>query len=169
MSYNINMFKNSFDKFFFRFFPTPKIFSMPSFGLDISDESLKFAELIMTKNGIRMGRYGERSIPPGVIESGRIKDSKRMEEILSTLRKEEGIKYVRVSLPEEQVYLFQLRLEKTGLKSIKEGIELTLEEHVPIPAQDAIFDYDVINEDAQGIDIQVTTIPKNVINNYLQQ
>ena len=161
------MISDSFNRFFLRFFPSPKILSTSSFGLDISDESLKFVELITTKNGIKVGRYGERTIPFGVIESGRIKDSNRMEEILLTLRKEEGIKSVRVSLPEEQVYLFQLRLEKIGLKSIREGIEFALEEHVPIPAQDAIFDFDLIKEDTQSLEVQVATIPKNIIENYL--
>ena len=145
----------------------PKILSTPSFGLDISDESLKFVELILNKNGLRVGRYGERAIPPGIIESGKIKDSKRMEEILSTLRKIDGVKSVRVSLPEEQVYLFPLRLEKTGLKNVKEGIELALEEHIPIQAEDAIFDYDLIKEDAQSLEVQVAAIPKNIIENYL--
>ena len=158
---------DSFNKFFLRFFPPPKILMASSFGLDISDESVKFIELIHSKGGIKTGRYGERIIPPGVIESGKIKDSKKMEEILSTLRKEEGVRSVRVSLPEEQVYLFELRLEKAGLKSVKEGIELALEEHVPIKAEEAIFDYDLIKEDEHSLEVQVATIPKNIIENYL--
>ena len=157
------MFRNSFD----RFFPTPSFLAMPSVGLDISDESLKFVELVVTKNGMRVGKHGERKIPMGIIESGKIKDPKRMEEILSSLSKEEGIKSVRVSLPEEQVYLFQLKLEKTALKNVREGIELSLEEHIPIPAQDAIFDYELLDEDAQYIYLQVAAIPKNIIENYL--
>jgi type IV pilus assembly protein PilM len=165
--YNITMFKNSFNRFFFRFFPAPNFFAGSSFGLDISDESLKFVELVLSGKGLSLGRYGERSIPPGVIESGKIKDSKKMEEILTALRKEAGVKSVRVSLPEEQVYLFQLRLEKMGLKNIKEGIELVLEEHVPISAEDAIFDYDLVKEDAQNLEVQVAAIPRNVIENYL--
>jgi type IV pilus assembly protein PilM len=162
------MFRNSFDKFLFRFFPPPNFLTAPSFGLDISDESLKYVEFITTKNGISVGRYGERAIPPGVIESGKIINSERMEKILIALRKEEGIKSVRVSLPEEQVYLFQLRLPKLGLKNVREGIELALEEHVPIKAEDAIFDYDLVKEDAQSLEVQVATIPKNIIENYLQ-
>ena len=71
------MSQNSFDRFFFKFFPVPKMLSAPSFGLDISDESLKFAELVSTRRGLRTGRYGEREIPPGVIESGKIKDEKK--------------------------------------------------------------------------------------------
>ena len=111
------MFRNAYS----RFFPTPKFLELPSFGLDISDESIKFIELVRTKDGIRVNRFGERKIPPGIIESGKIKDPKQMEEILVSLRKEEGLKSVRVSLPEEQVYLFNLKLEKAGLENVREG------------------------------------------------
>jgi len=161
------MFSDSLNKFFLRFFPLPKIIAEPFFGLDISDESLKFVKLVNTKNGIKVGQYGERNIPPGVIESGKIKDSKKMEEILSTLRKEAGVRSVRVSLPEEQVYLFALKLEKLGLKKVREGIELALEDHIPILAQDTIFDYEVVSENAQDLEVQVTAVPKNIIENYL--
>lgn len=139
----------------------------PSFGLDISDQSLKFVELIPVKNGVRVGRHGERKLPVGIIESGKIKDPKKLQEALLVLRKEEGLRFVRVSLPEEQVYLFRLRLEKSGLENVREGIELSLEEHIPIPAQDAIFDYDLLNQDAGSLEVQVAAIPKNIIENYL--
>lgn len=161
------MFSNSLNRFFFRFFPVPNFFSTSSFGLDISDESIKFLELVNTKNGIRIGRHGERHIPPGIIESGKIKDSKKIEEILLSLGGEIGLRSVRVSLPEEQIYLFKLHLEKTGLENIRESIELALEEHVPISAQDAIFDYEILFEDAKGLELQVATIPKNIIESYL--
>lgn len=157
------MFRNLYN----RLFPIPRFLMAPSFGLDISDKSLKFVELIPGKNGIRLGRYGERKIPAGIIESGKIKDPKKLEEVLLSLRKQEGIRFVRVSLPEEQVYLFQLELEKEGLKNVREGIELALEEHVPIPAQDSIFDYEFVGENDKKIELQVAAIPKNVIENYL--
>ena len=156
-----------FIKTFNRFFPAPVFLAVSSFGLDISDESLKFIKLVATKKGIRVVQHGERKIPPGVIEAGKIKDTKKMEEILSLLRKEEGLKSVRVSLPEDQIYLFRLRIEKDGLKSIRESIELSLEEHIPVSAQDAIFDYRLLDEDEKSLQLQVAAIPKNVIENYL--
>ena len=152
---------------FTRFFPTPDLLSANSFGIDISEESIKFIELVLTSSGIRPRRHGERSIPAGVMESGKIKDVKKMEELLLALRKEEGIRYVRVSLPEQQVYLYKFELDKEGLKSIRESIELSLEEHIPVPAEDAIFDYEIIGENDKTLDIQVAAIPKNVIENYL--
>lgn len=161
------MFKNSFSRFFLRFFPPPKFLVTPSFGIDISDESLKYVELIVTRDGIRMGKYGERKISPGIIESGKIKNLVKLKDVLTALSKEMGIKFVRVSLPEEQVYLFRLRLGKAGLKSPREGIELALEEHIPITAEDAIFDYDLIEEDKESLEVQVAAISKNVIENYI--
>lgn len=152
---------------FNRFFPTPIFLSMPSFGLDISDESLKFVSLGISKKGIRLKKYGERVIPSGIIESGKITNSQQLEKVLVSLQKEEGIKSVRVSLPEEQVYLFKLRLEKNGLGSIREAIELSLEEHIPIPAENAIFDYEIIEQNQNSLHLQVAAIPKDVIDNYL--
>ncbi|MEI7709342.1 MAG: pilus assembly protein PilM [bacterium] len=161
------MSSNVFDKFFNRFFPVPSFLAASSFGLDIGDESIKFLELIDTKNGLRVGRHGERVIPFGIIEAGKIKDVKRMETILSSLRSEIGIQSVRVSVPEEQVYLFKIRLEKEGLVSVRESIELALEEHVPIQASEAIFDYELIYEDGKSLEFEVAAIPKNVIESYI--
>ena len=158
---------NSFSRFFNRFFPVPKFLVMPSIGLDISDESLKYLELIKTKNGVQVGRYGKRAIPPGIIESGKIKNLKKLEEIFLALKNEIGLKSVRVSLPEEQVYLYKLRLEKLGVEHVRESIELTLEEHIPIRASEAIFDYEFINQDKQSLELQVAAIPTNVIESYL--
>lgn len=157
------MFRNSHS----RFFPTPEYLEMPSFGLDISDESVKFAQFLTSKKGVKLGHWGERKIPSGIIESGKIKDIKRLEEIFTTLKKEEKINSVRVSLPEEQVYMFKIALVKEGLKDIREGIELSLEEHIPMKAEEAIFDYEIIREDDKELELQVAAIPRNIIDSYL--
>ncbi len=140
---------------------------MPSFGLDISDQSIKFVQFLTSKNGIKLGHYGERKIPAGIIESGKIKDIKRLEDALVTMKKEEGIKSVRVSLPEEQVYMFRASLTKEGVSDLRENIELILEEHIPMKAEEAIFDYEIIREDDKEIEVQVAAIPRNIIESYL--
>jgi len=85
-----------------------------------------------------------------------------------SLKKEVGFKSVRVSLLEEQIYLFKLHLEKGEITNVRESIELSLEEHVPISAEDAIFDYELLDEDAKGLELQVATVPTNVIETYLE-
>ncbi len=152
--------------FLSRYFPMPKFLELPSFGLDISDESLKFVKLIQTKDGIRVSHYGEKKIPAGIVDSGKIKDPQRMKEILVSLKKEEGIESVRASLSEEQVYLFNSKLEKAGLLDIREGIEFSLEEHIPISAQDTIFDYELLSEGEHDLKLQVVAIQKNVVEDF---
>ena len=160
------MLDNEFNRFLFRYFPPPQFLMAPSYGLDISDQSLKFVQLLPTKDGIKVGKYGERKIPPGIIESGKIKSTTRLEELLFSLR-QEGIRFVRVSLPEEQVYLLPLHLSKSGLNNVREGIELALEEHVPMPAEEAIFDYDLVSEDDKSLEIEVAATSSNTIENYI--
>jgi Tfp pilus assembly PilM family ATPase len=72
-----------------------------SLGLDISDNSIKYIELIKTKSGIAVKRCGEKKIPAGIIKSGKIKDQKWLEQILILLRKKEGIDSANISLPYE--------------------------------------------------------------------
>ncbi len=150
-----------------RFFPPPKYLLMSSMGLDISDLSIKYAELVHTTKGVKVGRFGEKRIPSGVIESGKIKDTKKLTDILRELKRELGLEFVRVSLPEEQVYLFRLVIPKIDPKDIRSAIELSLEEHIPISAAEAIFDYELINETEQGYDIHVSALSRQVAESYL--
>jgi len=140
---------------------------MPSFGLDISDESLKYMELTFVNGKFKVGKYGNKKIAPGIIQEGKIVDAEKFKDVLILLKKEVGIEAVRVSLLENQIYLFKITLEKAGLRSIRESIELSLEEHIPIPAQETIFDFEQITEDSRSIELQVAAIPVNVIEEYL--
>lgn len=83
--------------------------------MDISDDSLKFAELIFSKDGIKLGRYGERRIPFGIIESRKIKRTKEFEKILSALKKEKRIKSACISFEPEGQAIIRAILKKSDL------------------------------------------------------
>ena len=157
------MFRNLYK----RFFPVPDFLSAPSFGLNIGDQSLKFAKIVTVRGGMKLDKYGEREIQPGVVESGKIKDLKKMTEILSLLKKEENLKSARVSLPQELIYIFKLKLEKMEIENIRESIEFSLEEHVPLQAENAVFDYEILKEDSQKIEVQVAVIQKDILESYM--
>lgn len=157
-----NIYKSS------KLFPVPLYLKVPSFGIDISDESLKFMKLKLTRKGMQIEACGKKKIPKGIIELGKIRDPLRFEHILTELKKEQKIKDVRVSILENQTYLFKLKLEKEGLVNIKESIEFLLEEHIPIPASETIFDYEIIEETETDITVQVVAIQTEIINDYLK-
>ena len=54
------------------YFPTPSYLSMNSFAIDISDQSIKYGELLPTSQGLRFGKYGEEKITDGIVSSGKI-------------------------------------------------------------------------------------------------
>ena len=75
------------------------MFKNSHFGLNIGDQSLRFVKIIFTSSGIKVAKYGECDIPSGIIEFGEIKDPKKLEKILSNLKKRENLKSAHVSLP----------------------------------------------------------------------
>ncbi len=147
---------------FSTFFPTPQFLKLPVVGLDISDQSIRFLELVPGYKGYVAGRFGERKIAPGIVETGKIKDIDGLKKVLSSVQREHGFHYVNVGLPEEQAYLYRTTLPKIKRSEIRASIELQLEEYVPLKAEDATFDYEVIKETPEGYDVQVSALPKTI-------
>lgn len=155
------------DSLLLRMFPIPEVLTPTSIGLDISDQSIKYVELLKKNNKIVVGTHGSFAIPPGVVLSGKIQDEKRLVELLSLFREKENANQVRVSLPEEQVYLFELRIPKADSDTISNTIELALEDHIPIKASETVFDYALIKENATHLDLQVAAIPSMIAESYV--
>ncbi len=153
---------------FYQFFPPPRFLQMPAVGLDISDTSMRFAELVETRKGLIIGRFAEKLIPRGIIESGEVKKPTDLRAILSELKKEHHLEYVAVSLPEEKAYLFDLRLPKMKYSEIRGAIELSLEEYIPLKADEALFDYEIEQETETSIQVSVSATPRALVDGYLE-
>lgn len=153
---------------FYQFFPPPKFLQMPAVGIDISDASLRFVELIEKRKGFVIGRFGERAIPRGIIEAGEVKKTAELRAILSDIKKEYNLEFVSASLPEERSYLYGLRLPNMKMDAIRGSIELSLEEHVPIKVDEAIFDYDIISEADGALEVEVSVISRALVDGYLE-
>ncbi len=153
---------------FFKFSPPPLFLQMPAVGLDISDTTMRFVELVEKRNGFVIGRFGERQIPRGIIESGEVKKPTELRAIFTDIKKSYNLEFVSVSLPEEKAYLFELRLPKMKYSEVRGAIELSLEEHVPIKAGEAIFDYDITKETDSSFDVSVSVLPRALVDGYLE-
>lgn len=76
------------------------------FGLDISDHSIKFVMLTLSRGRMSLGCLGEKALPIGVLEDGEIKDRELLASILRDLKNTFGIKDVYISLPRDDSALF---------------------------------------------------------------
>lgn len=149
------------------YFPTPRYLAMNSCALDISDLSIKYGELNSKSYGLELGRYGQEKIPAGIIISGKIEDRERLVAILKDIKKRGHLNFVRVSLPEEQMYLFTLSLPLDSLSDLHEAILLQIEEYIPLHAYDTVFDFEVIAKKVDSVLVNVTAISKAIIDSYI--
>lgn len=152
---------------FFGSFPPPAFLDIKTTGIDISDGSIKVLEFKQTKHGNAPIFFEERKISPGIVSQGGIEDSKSLSTVLTALRRKYNMNFIRASLPEEKAYLFQTTIPLSqDEEQISNSIEFKLEEHVPIPPNESIFDYDIIQKKHNTMDVSVTVFPKIVIKNY---
>lgn len=153
-----------------KLFPPPRFLAMPSVGIDVSDHSVRFFELKDTRRGLRIGRFGEKKVPDGVVASGKIQKPEVLKQVLAELRDEHKLQFVRAALPEEGGYLFELSLPLMQEDEILGAVGFRLEENVPISPEEAVFDYDVLHIDRnkKEVKVVVTAFPENDAQAYAQ-
>ncbi len=149
-------------------FGLPKHLDATILGLDISDRSFKYVELKQGKTGREIARHGRGAIPEGTIEQGVVKDGKIFSDVL---KKELGSVRAQVhaafSLPEELGFTRAITLPRMQNSEIRSALSLQLEEHVPLSAAEAAFDFEILetsNKDV--INIVFSAFPKQVVESY---
>jgi type IV pilus assembly protein PilM len=153
-------------------FPVPSKVAMPAVGLDISDYSMKFLELVPARTGFHVGRFATEEIPQGIIVGGTIARREALVELLSAFREKHGLTFVRASLPEEPGYIFTTQVPKISPDEIRSLLKFKLEEHVPIAPTDAVIDYDAVPVGASGTAlggqqiVAVSVFPESLAQDY---
>lgn len=144
-----------------------------TFGLDISDFSLKIAALKKNKKGgLKLASFGNFVVPSGIVEKGEIKDEKRLSEIiknaLSQIKGEKiKTKCVIASLPEEKSFLDRFRLPLMKQKETEEAVKFEIENYIPFPLEKVYFDFEKIQSNNENYqEILIAALPKNIAESY---
>jgi len=145
------------------------------FGLDLSDLSIKIAQLKKEKGGIILAAHSRYEIPEGVIDNGEIKDESALVEAISdSVRQVKGLalktKYCVVSLPETEAFIQMIRLPQMQEKELAEAIKWETENYIPLSIEEVYFDWRIIKPiegDADHCDILVGALKKGLVDSYL--
>lgn len=151
---------------FSRLFPTPAFVTVPTVGLDFSDATMRFVDLKITADGLIPKRFAQEAIPEGCMKGGRIIDTTKFINFLKQVQKEHNLKYVRVSIPESQVYSFTLSLDVNASSDIRGAIDVLIEDNIPLKAIETVFDYHILSVTDKNIVVQVVALPETVSTNY---
>lgn len=140
---------------------------MPAVGLDISDNAVRFIELIPhgTSGILKVEKSGEKKFTKSAVVSGYIYNSDEVMRMLRGLKEEYGLNFVNVSIPEEKTYLFSTQIPRLNDEEARDAIELKLEENVPISAKEAVFDYLPVEREnnlPNFMNVIVSVVPEKV-------
>jgi type IV pilus assembly protein PilM len=149
-----------------KLFPTPSFVAIPTVGLDFSDATMRFVSLEVHKEGLLPKRFAEMAIPEGCMKGGKIIDTEKFISFLKEAQTKYHLKYVRVSLPESQVYSFTLSIDKGSQGDIRGAIEVLIEDNIPLKAIETVFDYHILSSSDSGIVVQVVALAEAVSTNY---
>lgn len=160
-----------FRSFFSKLLPPPAYLTLPAVGVDISDTSLKyiaFAPTTRTDEPRKLVQWGDIDIPDGVVSRGKIIDPEKLTKVLLQCKRESGAEFIRVSLPEERAYLFETEIKKkVPYKEMKGLLEFRLEENVPIPSREVLFDFSILpHSTSAATPIAVVAYARETIDAY---
>lgn len=155
------------------FFQAPKFLSFSSFGLSISQTSVRVAKMSKEKSGLVPVVMEEVRIqktctffdnPTEYIECPHLKNT------LVFLRKKHKIKFVQLAIPEEHTYVFGITLPSTDVDMVEDFVINNIDQNIPLSANEVFFDYKIIKDKQTSttLPIIVTAIPKIIIEKYTQ-
>ena len=157
---------------FFDFFPTPKFLEMPSPGLSLSDNGIRFIEFTRSRHGLVLKRFDFVPFAIPLIVSGVIQNSELLIKELEAFREKHNLRYIRTSLPEERAYLFTTEIASAQIDHIRTAIEFSIEENVPLSVSESVFDYTKIeqknSESKKDLRVSVSVFPEQVVREYLE-
>lgn len=159
----------------FDFLSSKNALNLPAFGLDISDFSLKFADLKKKKNDLFLSSFGRAPIPAGVMERGEIKKPEELIRVLKlTLEEAKGralkTNFVVASLPEEHAFIRVIQLPKMSLSEVAQAVQWESEANIPMPLESVYLDYQILPQTQEGLDhfdILIAAAPKDLVSSYL--
>ena len=146
-----------------------------SFGLDISDFSLKIIKLKKRGKFLDLASFGEEKIKPGIIKGGEIKDEKALAEIIKeALTKVKGeklkTKYVVASLPEEKAFLQVIQMPRMSEEDLKSAVIYEAENYIPLPIEEVYLDSQIVPpayNHLDHFDVLIAALPKKTVDPYI--
>lgn len=153
------------------FLQTPEFLSLPIFGLSIVQNSIKLVKLAKNKHGLVPTCFESVEVPEVCDFFNNPSSSDTCDthkKALKELKKKHNITFAQVSIPEDQTYVFKMKVPQEALNSIVDFITNNMDQHIPLGGAEVYFDYKIIKsqiDDSQAV-VVVTAIPKLIVEKY---
>jgi type IV pilus assembly protein PilM len=145
----------------------PNYLTLPFAGIEICNKSIKYIEFFNKKGILSVKNFGEVLLPPNVVRDGDILNRSVLIKSLTEVKNNISTNFIKVSIPEEKTYIFDVQIPKEAKTNIREALEFKIEENVPLKLEESSFEYEIVdNKLPKDILLGVSVIPKRVIADY---
>lgn len=155
--------------FFKKIFSLPNYISMPASGIEICNRSIKYIEFCNVEGEILLSNFGEVPLAPGTFKDGEILNREGLIKSLDVAKGYLKNTFVKVSIPEEKTYLFNIKTPYLKPEEIRQALEFRLEENVPLKATESSFEFKLIRKpkrNTEDLFLNVSVIPQKTVEEY---
>ncbi|MFC4620162.1 type IV pilus biogenesis protein PilM [Camelliibacillus cellulosilyticus] len=121
-------------------------------SLDIQDHVIRFVDA-KEPDIHAIQAFGERSLPSGIIEKGKILDREALRKIVKACAKEWKIRrrHIQFHVPDAFVFLRKVELpDQVAEEEIQSFLFMEVGTSIPLPFEDPVFDYMVLPANKAG-------------------
>jgi len=141
-----------------------------SFGLDISDLSLKLVQLKKINKNLVVSAIGSMALPTGIVSKGEVKDSEALALHIKKFIKKNKLntRHVIACLPEEKAFIRVIEMPKMPRIQLKKAVFFEAENYIPFGLDKVYLDSEVICEKDGKLEVLVTAMPKKIVDAYVE-
>jgi len=117
-------------------------------GIDLTSREIRIVQLSGGRAGVTLEKFAIGAIPPGSIQGGRISDPNKLSEAIRDLLKGNRFTAKKCVLGISGKYgvTRMISLPKMTMAQTRDAIMLQLNQYVPFPPHDALYDFKIMRE-----------------------
>ncbi|HET9060054.1 MAG TPA: pilus assembly protein PilM, partial [Acidimicrobiales bacterium] len=130
-----------------------------SVGLDIGSSAVRAAEVVIEGKKSSLRRFGQVGLPSGAVVEGEVRDQAAVAAALKRLWSEAGFKTrdVVVGVSSQRAMVRVLDMPGTLGKELRSALRYEIGDLLPIPLEQAVFDFKVLGPGRPSADGGATT------------
>ena len=141
-------------------------------GLDIGSRTIKAAEIIETKKGQTLKKFGMTDIAPGLIEEGTINDPEDVADSIRQLFKSYNIRKhnVAISIGGYSVIVKKINVQTMDEEQLQESIHFEAEQYIPFDISDVNLDFQILGPNENNpnqMNVFLVAAKKEMVNDYV--
>ncbi len=151
-----------------------EIFSLlnESFGLEITDASIRVMKLKRRGKEIRVVSVGVAELPAGAIKEGDVKDEDKLaaaikEAVAKAAGEKIKTKYAVVSLPENKAFLQVIKMPQLKNDDLRAAVTFEAENYIPLPLEKVYLDFEPVEngstENDPDCEVMIAALPRDPV------